>query len=83
MERDVERIPITLPSIGMKSDEIAFGAWLIEKGANVAEGDELFEVEADKASVVFEAEASGVLGEILVTEGAVKEGELLGYIYAG
>jgi len=79
----VKRIPIILPPIGMKSDEIAFGAWLIEAGAKVSEGDELFEVEADKASVVFEAEASGTLGEILVTEGAVKEGDLLGYIYAG
>ena len=79
----MERIPITLPPIGMKSDEIAFGVWLIEQGGKVSEGDGLFEVEADKASVVFEAEASGLLGEILVTEGAVKEGELLGYIYAG
>ncbi len=79
----MERIPITLLPIGMKSDEIAFGAWLIEPGAKVSKGDELFEVEADKASVVFEAEASGVLGETLVTEGAVKEGDLLGYIYAG
>jgi pyruvate/2-oxoglutarate dehydrogenase complex dihydrolipoamide acyltransferase (E2) component len=67
----------------MKSDEIVFGAWLVEPGASVTEGDELFEVEADKASVVFEAEASGMLGETLVTEGRVKEGEILGYIYAG
>ncbi len=79
----MERIPITLPPIGMKSDEIVFGTWLVKAGAPVTEGDELFEVEADKASVVFEAEASGVLGEILVTEGSVKEGDLLGYIHAG
>jgi pyruvate/2-oxoglutarate dehydrogenase complex dihydrolipoamide acyltransferase (E2) component len=67
----------------MKSDEIVFGTWLVERGASVTEGNDLFEVEADKASVVFEAEASGVLGEILVTEGSVKEGEVLGYIHAG
>ncbi len=79
----MERIPITLPPIGMKSDEIAFGTWLLDLGAVVSEGEELFEVEADKASVVLEAEASGVLGETVVTEGAVKEGDVLGYIYAG
>ncbi|OGK12119.1 MAG: hypothetical protein A2Y63_03155 [Candidatus Riflebacteria bacterium RBG_13_59_9] len=67
----------------MKSDEICFGAWLVMEGARVEPGDELYEVEADKATVVFEAEVSGVLSEVLVTEGSIREGDILGHINAG
>ena len=66
----------------MKSEEIHFGAWLVEPGGRVNIGDELYEVEADKATVVFEAEAEGVLAQIIVEEGLVKEGDILGYIDA-
>lgn len=74
------RIPIRLPDIGMKSTEIIFGAWLKDVGLPVRKGEELFEVEADKATVVVEAEADGILAEILVSEGAVKEGDIIGYL---
>ena len=48
------------------------------------EGDaDLFEVEADKATVVCEAPASGMLAEVTVTEGAVQTGDLIGYIDVG
>ena len=78
----VSRIPITLTPLGMKSEVIHFGAWLVEQGSRVNIGDELYEVEADKATVVFEAEAEGVLAETIVNEGLVKEGDILGYIDA-
>jgi len=77
------RIPIILPDLGMKSVEIIFGSWLVEKGARVEKGQELFEVEADKATVVVEAESDGTLAEILVTEGRVSEGDILGYLEVG
>src|SRR5262249_14932923 len=44
--------------------------WLKRPGDTVHRGEPLVEVETDKATVVYEAEADGVLGEILVTEGA-------------
>ncbi len=78
----MSRIPIILSPLGMKSEEIHFGAWLAEPGSRVNIGDELYEVEADKATVVFEAEVEGVLAEIIVEEGLVKEGDILGYIDA-
>ncbi|MEP0815454.1 MAG: biotin-requiring enzyme [bacterium] len=77
-----KRFEIRLPAMGMQSQEIIFSAWLKNPGDVVEDGDELFEVESDKATVVFEAEHSGVLAETLVKEGAVKEGDLLGYIDA-
>jgi pyruvate/2-oxoglutarate dehydrogenase complex dihydrolipoamide acyltransferase (E2) component len=67
----------------MTSTEMRFIAWLVTPGQEFASGDELFEVEADKATVVCEAERSGVLAETLAQEGAaVREGEVLGYFDA-
>ncbi len=69
-----------LPDIGMKSVEITFGAWLKPPGSKVKIGEELFEVEADKATIVFEAEANGILEDVCVIGSQVKEGDILGYI---
>ncbi|MCH7471933.1 biotin attachment protein [bacterium] len=77
------RIPITVPDLGMKSEEIIFGAWLKSAGEQVTEGEDLFEVEADKATVVCEAEAGGTLVETTVTDGAVQTGDVIGYLDAG
>ena len=76
------RIEIRVPEIGMASQEIKFGGWLKKPGDFVEAGDELFELETDKATVVCEAENSGTLAEVQVEEGAVKEGGLLGYLNA-
>ncbi|HES58109.1 MAG TPA: hypothetical protein ENO21_01620 [Firmicutes bacterium] len=76
------RIEIRVPDLGMDTEGIVFGEWLIEPGEKIAAGDDLFEVEADKATVVCEAEASGVLAELVVREGEVKTGDLLGYLDA-
>ncbi len=76
------RIAINLPDLGMQSEQIKFGAWLKQPGEQVAAGEDLFEVEADKATVVCEAEASGVLSEQTVTCGELAQGQLLGYLDA-
>jgi pyruvate dehydrogenase E2 component (dihydrolipoamide acetyltransferase) len=44
--------------------------WLKSPGDAFARGEGLIEVETDKATVVYEAEAAGRLGSILVPEGA-------------
>ena len=76
------RVEIRLQSIGADCSEIMLSRWLKEVDDIVSEGDELFEVESEKATIVFEAETSGILAEIIVREGIVKEGDLLGYIDA-
>ena len=44
-------------------------AWLKRPGEAVERGEPLVEVETDKATIVYEAEADGVLDEILVGDG--------------
>ena len=77
-----ERIEIRLPEFGKKGEKINFLNWIKKVGDIVCDGDELFEVETDKATVVFEAEQSGVVAEFLVESGEVNEGDLLGFIDA-
>lgn len=59
-------IPMPRLSDSMESGTLL--SWLIAPGAAVDVGDDLFEVETDKATMTVQAEASGVL-EILVEEG--------------
>jgi pyruvate/2-oxoglutarate dehydrogenase complex dihydrolipoamide acyltransferase (E2) component len=76
------RVAITVPDLGMRSEEIRFGMWLKQAGDTVQAGEDLFEVEADKATVVCEAPADGVLVECGVIAGLVELGDVLGYIDA-
>ncbi len=76
------RLEIKVPDLGMDTEGIVFGEWLVEPGGRVSAGEDLFEVEADKATVVCEAEANGVLAEIVIKDGEVKTGDLLGYLDA-
>ena len=51
-------------------EEATIVAWLKQPGEAFLRGEPLVEVETDKATVVYEAEADGLLAEILVSEGA-------------
>jgi len=75
-----ERIPILVPDLGLESEEIKFGNWLKQAGEPVQNGEDLFEIESDKATVICEAEAGGVLADLRITEGVVHTGDVLGYI---
>jgi pyruvate/2-oxoglutarate dehydrogenase complex dihydrolipoamide acyltransferase (E2) component len=76
-------IQISVPDIGLESEEIKFGSWLKAVGEAVEPGEDLFEIEADKATVVCEALAGGTLAEITVTGGDVRTGDVIGYLNAG
>ena len=43
--------------------------WLKQVGDEVAVGDELVEIETDKANMAYESDVAGTLSEILVEEG--------------
>ena len=66
-------IDIYIPKMGMSTVEVDITAVLVESGAHVEEGDPLVEVEAEKCSFEVPAPASGVVKEILVAEGDVRE----------
>jgi pyruvate dehydrogenase E2 component (dihydrolipoamide acetyltransferase) len=78
-----ETTDITMPRLSDSMEEGTIVKWLIEDGQPVSRGQELVEIETDKATIGHAAEADGVL-EILVAEGVtLAVGELIGRIGAG
>jgi pyruvate dehydrogenase E2 component (dihydrolipoamide acetyltransferase) len=67
-ERVVE---IGMPKLSDSMEEATVLTWLKRPGEAVKRGEPLVEVETDKATIVYEAEASGVLEEIVVRVGEV------------
>ena len=72
---------VLVPVMGEAIGEARIAAWLKRVGDPVRRGDELAELETDKAVLMLECPADGVLLEILVAAGAmVTTGELLAQI---
>jgi pyruvate dehydrogenase E2 component (dihydrolipoamide acetyltransferase) len=63
-------IDIVMPFLSGTMEEGTIRRWLKQPGESVEFGDDLVEVEADKATVVYQSDESGILGEILAVEGA-------------
>ena len=61
---------LTMPKLSDSMADAVIVRWLKAPGESFARGDALIEVETDKATVVYEAEADGTLDSILVPEGA-------------
>jgi pyruvate dehydrogenase E2 component (dihydrolipoamide acetyltransferase) len=59
-----------MPKLSDSMADAVIVRWLKEPGDAFARGEGLIEVETDKATVVYEAEADGTLDTILVPEGA-------------
>jgi acetoin:2,6-dichlorophenolindophenol oxidoreductase subunit beta len=62
-------VDIGMPKLSDSMEEASILRWLKHVGDAVARGEELVEVETDKATVVYEAETNGVLEEVLVEAG--------------
>jgi pyruvate dehydrogenase E2 component (dihydrolipoamide acetyltransferase) len=62
---------ILMPRLGLTMEEATLVRWVIAEGAAFVEGDELAEVETDKALSPVHATFSGRLVKILVHEGDV------------
>jgi pyruvate dehydrogenase E2 component (dihydrolipoamide acetyltransferase) len=60
---------IVMPRLSDSMEEGTVLSWLKSVGDEVAVGDELVEIETDKANMVFEADAAGTLVEIVASEG--------------
>jgi pyruvate dehydrogenase E2 component (dihydrolipoyllysine-residue acetyltransferase) len=59
-----------MPKLSDSMADAVIVRWLVAPGDAFARGEALIEVETDKATVVYEAEADGTLDAILVPEGA-------------
>ena len=66
-------VDIAMPRLSDSMEEATVVRWLKQPGDPVSKGDELVEVETDKATIVYEAEQNGVLAEIVTAEGASAE----------
>lgn len=60
---------LRMPRLSDSMSEATIVGWLKQLGEPFVRGEPLVEVETDKATIVYEAEADGVLDEILVPEG--------------
>ncbi|MGH2988255.1 MAG: dihydrolipoamide acetyltransferase family protein [Solirubrobacterales bacterium] len=60
---------IVMPRLSDSMEEGTILRWIKSQGDEVAVGDELVEIETDKANMVYEADAAGTLTEILAQEG--------------
>jgi pyruvate/2-oxoglutarate dehydrogenase complex dihydrolipoamide acyltransferase (E2) component len=60
---------IVMPRLSDSMEEGTILTWLKQVGDEVAVGDELVEIETDKANMAYEADVAGTLNEILAQEG--------------
>jgi len=72
---------VRMPALGQTTDELRIISWLKKEGDPVEQGEPLFEVETDKATLEVEAFSSGILRKIVRREDEVVEvGTLVAYI---
>ncbi|MFA4927692.1 MAG: dihydrolipoamide acetyltransferase family protein [Patulibacter sp.] len=62
-------VELVMPRLSDAMEEGTIVRWLKQPGDAIAQGESIVEIETDKATVEHEAEADGVLLEILVAEG--------------
>ena len=61
---------ILMPALSPTMEEGSLAKWHVKEGDSVKAGDILAEIETDKATMEFEAVDEGVIGKLLVAEGA-------------
>jgi pyruvate dehydrogenase E2 component (dihydrolipoamide acetyltransferase) len=72
---------VRMPALGQTTDELRIISWLKKEGDAIEQGEPLFEVETDKATLEVEAFTSGILRKIVHQEDEVVEvGTLIAYI---
>jgi len=60
---------VVMPRLSDSMEEGTILQWLKSVGDEIAVGDELVEIETDKANMAYESDVAGTLSEILVQEG--------------
>lgn len=71
---------VKLPRLGQGMESGTIVKWLKSEGEAVEKGEPLYELDTDKVTQEVEAEASGVLIKIAVSEGEVPVGETIAFI---
>jgi pyruvate dehydrogenase E2 component (dihydrolipoamide acetyltransferase) len=71
---------VKLPRLGQGMESGTIVKWLKSEGDKVEKGDALYELDTDKVTQEVEAEASGVLLKIAISEGEVEVGRTIAVI---
>src|SRR3954471_19562278 len=72
---------ITMPRLSDSMEEGTILKWIASEGDEVEKGQEIVEIETDKANMTYEADTAGTLIEIVVSEGeTVPLGEVIARI---
>ncbi len=64
---------MALPKIGVNMTEAVIAKWLVKVGDKVADGDAIIEAETDKSTQEIYATESGIVAQLLVSEGETVE----------
>jgi pyruvate dehydrogenase E2 component (dihydrolipoamide acetyltransferase) len=60
---------VTMPRLSDSMEEGTILKWLVEEGGEVKKGEPLVEIETDKANMTYDSDTTGVLIEVVATEG--------------
>ena len=71
---------VKLPRLGQGMESGTIVKWLKSEGDKVEKGEALYELDTDKVTQEVEAEASGVLLKIAISEGEVEVGKTIAVI---
>src|SRR5215207_9391140 len=60
---------ITMPRLSDSMEEGTILKWLVSEGDEVEKGQEIVEIETDKANMTYEADTAGTIVELVASEG--------------
>ena len=66
-------IPVLMPALSPTMEEGTLAKWLVKEGDTISAGDIIAEIETDKATMYVFAPADGVIKEILVQAGGIRD----------
>ena len=73
-------VPIRVPDFGVTGDTLNLHRWLVAEGEVIVRGQTIAEIEGDKAVVILESVANGVLLKIVAAEGGqVSAGDVIAF----
>jgi len=71
---------ITMPRLSDSMEEGTILRWLVADGATVARGDEIAEIETDKANMTYESDAAGVFRAVASEGDALAVGAVIAHV---
>src|SRR3954471_1391876 len=60
---------VTMPRLSDSMEEGTILKWLVSEGDEVKKGQEIVEIETDKANMTYEADTAGAIVELVASEG--------------